>query len=60
MGIVVLETDLELDGLSELAGLGLGALEDRVDGLTEGLARNFACHGDVKMTAEEGNEAHVG
>lgn len=47
-GIVVLEADLELDGLSELALLGdLGVLKDSVDGLLQTLLVKLA-HSDDK------------
>ena len=43
LGIVVLEADLEVDGLLELALLGLlGVLEDLLDALEEGLLRDLA------------------
>ncbi|GMR53969.1 hypothetical protein PMAYCL1PPCAC_24164, partial [Pristionchus mayeri] len=42
LGIVVLQTDLELDGLTELALLLLRSLEDLSDGLIQELARDLA------------------
>ena len=41
LGIVVLEADLEIDGLDELAVLLLGLLEDGLDALEEGFLRHF-------------------
>ena len=42
LGIVVLEADLELDGLGELTGLGLGLLEDEVDAVADGVGGELA------------------
>ena len=42
LGIVVLEADLEVDGLDELARLGLlGGLEHLLDALVKSLLRNL-------------------
>ena len=41
-GIVVLESNLELDGLNELPLLLLGVLKESIDGLKQDIAGNFA------------------
>lgn len=41
LGIVVLQTDLQVHGLHELAGFVLGALEDMVDSLVESIPSNL-------------------
>ena len=45
LGIVVLKTDLEFDGLGELALLLLGSLEDRHDGLLQSVDAKLVAHG---------------
>lgn len=46
LGIVVLETDLQVNGLDELPLLGiLGVGEDLTNALVESFLRNFACPG---------------
>ncbi|GMT29538.1 hypothetical protein PFISCL1PPCAC_20835, partial [Pristionchus fissidentatus] len=42
LGVVVLQTDLELDGLTELALLLLSSLDDLRDGLIQEVARDLA------------------
>jgi hypothetical protein len=42
LGIVLLEADLQLDGLGELAGLVLGALKDLLDAVAEGVGGELA------------------
>ena len=42
LGIVLLETNLELDGLGELAGLLLGLVKDEGDAIAEGIGGELA------------------
>jgi hypothetical protein len=42
LGIILLEADLELDGLGELTGLGLGLLEDEGDAVADGVGGELA------------------
>ena len=55
LGIVVLEANLELDGLGELTGLGLGLLEDEGDAVADGVGGELAVESRKGGTGGEGS-----
>ena len=55
LGIVVFAANLELDGLGELTGLGLGLLEDEGDAVADGVGGELAVESRKGGTGGEGS-----